>query len=154
MGIIGECSPSSLVLPSSSEPHTSSLLPSGYFDLDPSRTLDVIFDALTSSLLTHHRFFIDLLRCSAWSSPPSSEPVNSHEMDLSGESGSSVAAQVLGFKFKHYQDQTVMRKGEEAPKEMVLMAAILVREGLVKLKELWEHVSLRRFAARVEEEKS
>lgn len=62
-------------------------------------------------------------------------------MDLAGETGSSVAAQVLGFKFKHYQDQTILRKGEEVPKELVLVAAILIREGFVKLKELWEHVS-------------
>lgn len=113
----------------------------GYFDLDPSRTLDVIYDAFIASITTHHRFFVDLLRCSTWAAPKPTAPINAPDMDLAFENGSSVAAQVLGFKFRHYQDQSVIRNGEETPREMYLMAGVMIKEGLVQLKHLLEHVS-------------
>jgi THO complex subunit 2 len=134
----------------------------GYFDLDPSRTLDLILDIFISNFISHHRFFVDLLRCSTWgpssaSSPSTTSdatiPQNSdeaggkeggeeEEAELDRETGSTVAAQILGLKFQHYQEQTVMRAGEETPREMYLVAAIMVKQGLIKLKELWNHVCL------------
>jgi THO complex subunit 2 len=136
----------------------------GYFDLDPSRTLDLILDIFISNVSSHHRFFVDLLRCSTWAPSSSSSSSSSsslsttdatkfpnsneagkageEEAELDQETGSTVAAQILGLKFQHYQEQTVMRAGEETPREMYLVAAIMVKKGLIKLKELWNHVSL------------
>lgn len=117
----------------------------GYFDLDPARTLDLILDAFVANVVSHHRFFVDLLRCSTWgpsSILTASIPAPSDEEELSEERGSPVMAQVLGFKFQHYQDQAVLRSGEEAPRELYLVSAIMIRKNLIKLKDLWNHVSL------------
>lgn len=39
----------------------------GYFDLDPNRVLDVLLDVFSTYLIAHHRFFLELVRCSGWS---------------------------------------------------------------------------------------
>ncbi|CED85283.1 KEKE-like motif-containing transcription regulator (Rlr1)/suppressor of sin4 [Phaffia rhodozyma] len=123
----------------------------GYFDLDPSKTVDLILDAFATHLVTHHRFFLDLLRSSPWAPPPISPPSTPSasgtlsttigEKELRGESGSSVLAQVLGFKFGYYQDQDVIRSGERLPDYYYLMAAVLIKEGFMKLTDFWVHLS-------------
>ena len=104
----------------------------GYFDLDPNRVLDVILDLFSSYLTTHWSFFLVLLSLSpwkgqcgnlAWINEERNEPtkvelgssrfrdksldeVLSMAEDLKpppAQSAPRVMAQVLGFKFRHYQ---------------------------------------------------
>lgn len=104
----------------------------GYFDLDPNRALDIILDMFSVHLTTHYTFFISLLSCSPWAPPGRRGLVGKQEdmnvdvkppsyagktldeiLDLhdstqasrsdTGRDGSRVLAQVLGFKFVHYQ---------------------------------------------------
>ncbi|KAI0032028.1 transcription factor/nuclear export subunit protein 2-domain-containing protein, partial [Vararia minispora EC-137] len=53
-------------------------------------------------------------------------------------SQAKVMAQVLGFKFRHYQAPDVK---EVAPPNLSLMAALLIREGFVTLDDLYPHLS-------------
>lgn len=112
----------------------------GYFDLDPSKTLDLILDAFVTNLATHHRFFLDLLRVSPWAPSASSSAEGGEGKGLEGKGGNFVLAQVLGFRFAYYQDQDVLRRGESTPKELGLVAAVLIKDGFVKLTDLWVHV--------------
>lgn len=98
----------------------------GHFDLDPNRALDIFLDVFSTHLATNYTFFLSLLSLSPWAPPrvtpetPESRP----EPDYSGKDldeilliaesrsnaktcsdssrGSTVLAQVLGFKFSHY----------------------------------------------------
>lgn len=76
--------------------------------------------------------------------PPSSQGSNSR-----------VLAQVLGFKFSHYQVRDVSHwssmlltlaqfteASETTPKNLYLMAAILIREGFISPEDLYPHVSV------------
>ena len=89
----------------------------GYFDLDPSRALDIILDVFADNILNHHVFFRQLLRLSPWQS---SEPAEVKQVATNGdekgkksmlpdgsfesksEGSGSVCAQILGFKFAWY----------------------------------------------------
>ena len=97
----------------------------GYFDLDPNRALDVILDIFSVHLATHSTFFLALLQCSPWAAPAENrhppapispdmyrgksldeilamtETVNTAAVDP--EHRPRILAQVLGFKFQHYQ---------------------------------------------------
>ena len=92
----------------------------GHFDLDPNRALDVFLDIFATHLATHSSFFLALLSLSPWAPtisteapPPTSGGTrfdnvlanaeilsDSAPSDLSKPNG--VLAQVLGFKFAHY----------------------------------------------------
>lgn len=138
----------------------------GYFDLDPTRVLDIILDIFANSVVNHHPFFLALLLASPWgrdrksSSTDSSktketsneessamdldEPEQSStsiphlEFKLSEELGNSTCAQVLGFKFQFYLKEHVK---EVVPKDLYLAAALLIREGLVRLSDLMNHLN-------------
>ncbi|KAF9224309.1 hypothetical protein BS17DRAFT_779623 [Gyrodon lividus] len=69
----------------------------------------------------------------AESSSPSYNRLNSNP---TGES--RVLAQVLGFKFAHYQGPDAY---EPSQKNLYLTAAILIREGFVSLEELYPHLA-------------
>jgi THO complex subunit 2 len=102
----------------------------GYFDLDPNRALDVILDIFSTNLSAHYSFFLELLAFSSWA--PDVKTVSqvstegkpyrgksfdevlriAEDMSFLGEKreppelkkgGNRVLAQVLGFKFTHYQ---------------------------------------------------
>ena len=105
----------------------------GYFDLDPNRTLDVILDLFSTYLTTHWSFFFVLLslspwkgRCESltWINEERAEPMKeeggpskyqgkkldeilamaeSTGLSKPVQSTPRVMAQVLGFKFRHYQ---------------------------------------------------
>lgn len=113
----------------------------GFFELDPNRTLDVVLDAFLPHLRTHHRLFLALLRCSPWA-PPSPPPADAADigLDLHGERGLTAVGQVLGFKFRFYASQDSLRDGRPTPPELYLLAAVLVREGFVRLQDLWSHL--------------
>ncbi|KAL0949134.1 hypothetical protein HGRIS_009218 [Hohenbuehelia grisea] len=141
----------------------------GQFDLDPNRALDVIIDVLSVHLATHHVFFLALLSFSPWAGefqPPSDitmedagettpsddSPYKDKTLDevlsiadkgVHGPtelptSGFRVLAQVLGFKFTYYQSS---EHGETTPKALYLTAALLIREGLINLEDLYHHLS-------------
>ena len=81
----------------------------GYFDLDPSRTLDIILDVFADNVLYHHVFFRELLRLSPWApkshtrtQQDSSERTSLLPDGSLGEArtdSTSMCAQILGFKF-------------------------------------------------------
>lgn len=100
----------------------------GYFDLDPSRALDIILDVMSTHVTTHYSFFLALLRASTWHRPPQASTLRmdvdetnksmfaGKTLDLIlqiAEGGNAtqpkspekpqVCAEVLGFKFVHYQ---------------------------------------------------
>ncbi|KAI0312477.1 transcription factor/nuclear export subunit protein 2-domain-containing protein [Amylostereum chailletii] len=52
--------------------------------------------------------------------------------------GAKVMAQVLGFKFRHYQSPDVT---ESTPRQLDLMAALLIRENFIALEDLYPHLS-------------
>ncbi|TFY55341.1 hypothetical protein EVG20_g9356 [Dentipellis fragilis] len=52
--------------------------------------------------------------------------------------GTRVMAQVLGFKFRHYQLPEVT---EATPRNLYLTAALLIREGFITLEDLLPHIS-------------
>ena len=92
----------------------------GHFDLDPNRALDVFLDIFATHLATHYTFFLALLSLSPWAPTISSEApppspggtrfddvlANAEILSDSAPSDlnkpNDVLAQVLGFKFAHY----------------------------------------------------
>ncbi|EEB90990.1 hypothetical protein MPER_10727 [Moniliophthora perniciosa FA553] len=140
----------------------------GYFDLDPNKALDIILDVMSVHLTTHYTFFIALLYLSPWTqldqwkNAPTRDEVTSIDSapspyqgksldevlslaDRSSgspstiEKGPSVLAQVLGFKFAHYQSPEVQ---EQPPKSLYLTAAILIRERFIELEDLYPHLAM------------
>ncbi|CDO68724.1 hypothetical protein BN946_scf184652.g51 [Trametes cinnabarina] len=137
----------------------------GYFDLDPNRVLDIILDVFSVHLATHHSFFIALLSFSPWGSRAQSdvkqegmavepdparyrgktlmevlriaEADSAARLDDVDTSNARVLAQVLGFKFRYYQSPEVM---ESTPRHLYLMTALLIREGFLRLEDLYPHV--------------
>lgn len=82
----------------------------GYFDLDPIRTLDIILDVFADNVLYHHVFFRELLKASPWAPKKELAQANGYHTESllpdgsmgSSTTGSSVCAQILGFKFAWY----------------------------------------------------
>ncbi|KAL6309570.1 transcription factor/nuclear export subunit protein 2-domain-containing protein [Sparassis latifolia] len=69
----------------------------------------------------------------------SSNPWTAEPPRFSSEgSHTRVLAQVLGFKFSHYQSPEV---SEITPHSLFLMTAILVREGFITLEDVYAHIS-------------
>ncbi|CAL1701359.1 unnamed protein product [Somion occarium] len=142
----------------------------GYFDLDPNRALDVMLDVFSVHLATHYRFFLSFLLSSPWSSRSTRQPSKDkmaiepdpeqyRDMTLDevlqlaelqsgyiapsspfspNGSNSRVLAQVLGFKFTYYQSPEVL---ERTPKNLYLMAGLLIREGFITLEDLYSHIT-------------
>ncbi|KAH9899792.1 transcription factor/nuclear export subunit protein 2-domain-containing protein [Cubamyces lactineus] len=136
----------------------------GYFDLDPNRVLDIILDVFSVHLATHHSFFIALLSFSPWGNrthdvkqedmavepDPAqyrgkslmevlkiAEAQAGARLDDVDSSNARVLAQVLGFKFRYYQSLEV---SESTPQNLFLMTALLIREGFLRLEDLYPHV--------------
>ncbi|KZT54519.1 hypothetical protein CALCODRAFT_485477 [Calocera cornea HHB12733] len=144
----------------------------GFFDLDPHRVLDLIFDVMESTVVTRWQWFLELLREAGWARrrPEGGKGKEKESTELPREwiapsmfEGKTleeilretetcdpletsaevkvmdVPAQLLGFKFSnhiHNQPNT-----PSAPKkELYLMVAILIREGVVSLPALYPHL--------------
>lgn len=90
----------------------------GFYDLSPARVLDILIDAFCQNLVSHWRFFLDLLECTPWSvrnlankgkakATDSLDPSDTSETEFAGamnlERGNLILTQVLGFKFSSYQ---------------------------------------------------
>lgn len=135
----------------------------GFFDLDPNKALDIILDVMSVDLTSHYTFFFALLSFSPWARPStlsydeSSMSTDPKPDQFRGKTldevlnladprsqwsnadmapGSRVLAQILGFKLNYYQSTDV----PETPKSLYLTAALLIREGLVALEDLYPHV--------------
>jgi THO complex subunit 2 len=95
----------------------------GFFDLDPTRALDIILDVFQDNILHHHVFFRELLKASPWGDHTVPE-VSKQDGATSEErvllpdgsfkfkprSSSSVCAQILGFKFAWYSVSGCVRR--------------------------------------------
>ncbi|KDQ14762.1 hypothetical protein BOTBODRAFT_32521 [Botryobasidium botryosum FD-172 SS1] len=55
----------------------------GYFDLDPNRALDIIIDIFAAHVITHHGFFLELIRRALWSRSVRPEDRDAMEVDTS-----------------------------------------------------------------------
>jgi THO complex subunit 2 len=119
----------------------------GYFDLETNRVLDIILDLFVSNVSLHYPFFLALLRASPWAqdrgkgkADETISPEGKDEKELRWmheEQGNSTCAHILGFKLQwHARESSV----GETPYEMLLVAALLIRHGFVRTKELWHHV--------------
>jgi THO complex subunit 2 len=96
----------------------------GYFDLDPNRVLDVILDAFLINVFEYWDFFVALLLASPWS-----------EEKLVQK---SIVATVLGFKFRYY---TLPEAKWTLPIQLLWIAAIMIKHGIVELDALYPHLS-------------
>jgi THO complex subunit 2 len=131
--------------------HFVSQLLKGYFDLDPTRTVDIILDVFSEQLVNHHAFFRDLLAASPWSRGRTSvmSEVSMEVDDVSADkgkgraipdgtlpvqSGNSVVAQVLGFKFKNQQVTGILFREREERRYWWLAKAAHLRE----VEKLWQ----------------
>lgn len=114
----------------------------GYFDLDPNRVIDVLFDAFERACSGAHG-----ATAAAASNAPAGAP---------GQLGNFLALvdgfqpqhvlQILGFKFRNYYEQTLSGKSSNgnigvAPQSLFDVAAMLVKTGRISLEGLYAHVS-------------
>lgn len=151
----------------------------GAFELDPGRVLDVLLDTAACTVVSNARFFVKLLRGSAWW-PKHLPTLNDdeqatqqgreeqkaekerlkavadgaffdklHKEGISAffespegyeKGGNKVAAQLLGFKFRYYQQEDVR---ESTPENLLVLSALLIKIGFVDLADLYPHLSPR-----------
>ncbi|KAJ3196805.1 THO complex subunit 2 [Irineochytrium annulatum] len=110
----------------------------GYFDLNPNKVLDVVLDIFIANVTDHWDFFIELLEASCWCGRSVSRRLGNEEAkDLKGER--SVCGQVLGFKFDYYN--SVAPPTQNTPPQLFWIAALLIRHQLVRLEDLYSHLS-------------
>ena len=105
----------------------------GFFNLDPNRVLDVIFDVFTAQILNHWQFFVQLLLNSPWK-PKSIKSATNLITELKPR---SICGQLLGFKFKSYNSPDRL---EVAPKELYLCTAILIKHQIVNFDDVYVHL--------------
>jgi THO complex subunit 2 len=105
----------------------------GFFNLDPNRVLDIILESFASGNIWNQEPYLTLLS------------------DYKGK----YVAQVLGFKFQHHLDrlQTALKVPKSPtsptldhlesliPKRLCLVCAILVARKVIKLEDIWSHLS-------------
>ncbi|KAI8809248.1 transcription factor/nuclear export subunit protein 2-domain-containing protein, partial [Cladochytrium replicatum] len=118
----------------------------GYFDLDPNRVLDLILDVFTANLVDQWDLYLELLNLSPWRmrTKPAAGKQNGEmdEDDTPGRGavgdGHPVFGQILGFKFSFYNspDCTV-----STPIQLYMVSAILIKNNLVKLEDLYPHLA-------------
>ncbi|KAI9098574.1 transcription factor/nuclear export subunit protein 2-domain-containing protein [Phlyctochytrium arcticum] len=100
----------------------------GYFRIDPNRVLDIILDLFTANIADHWDFFLRLLEISPWAP----------RQDQDGQKALSKCGQVLGFKFDWYNKKST---GRNVPENLVYVAAVLIKHGLVQLGDLYPHLT-------------
>lgn len=69
----------------------------GVFHIDPNRALDIVLDLMISQLQVNYKFWVELLKQSAW--------IEKHiQPDASGETTtpSAIMAQLIGFRFLNF----------------------------------------------------
>ncbi|KAI8812587.1 transcription factor/nuclear export subunit protein 2-domain-containing protein, partial [Cladochytrium replicatum] len=118
----------------------------GYFDLDPNRVLDLILDVFTANLVDQWDLYLKLLNLSPWRRRSKAAAGKQNgEMDEDDTQGIApvgdghlVFGQILGFKFSFYNspDCTV-----STPIQLYMVSAILIKNNLVKLEDLYPHLA-------------
>ncbi|KAK9350976.1 transcription factor/nuclear export subunit protein 2-domain-containing protein [Lipomyces doorenjongii] len=123
-------------------PHSMSLVNSttrniisiiGYFDLDPNRALDIFLDVFAVNMVANCPFFLALLKSSPWW-PRRTAIANSIEEVNVG--GNALAASLLGFKLQSY-----VTASEPVPDNLIMLVAVLVKEGFICLADIYSHVA-------------
>ncbi|KAK9256591.1 transcription factor/nuclear export subunit protein 2-domain-containing protein [Lipomyces tetrasporus] len=123
-------------------PHSMSLVNStsrnivsiiGYFDLDPNRALDIFLDVFAVNMVANCPFFLALLKSSPWW-PRTPAIANSIEEINVG--GNALAASLLGFKLQSY-----VTASEPVPDNLIMLIAVLVKEGFICLADIYPHVA-------------
>lgn len=109
----------------------------GYFDLDPNRVLDVLIELFAFNLLSHWRFLMLVCKLSPWFSDEGHDfrPSLIGSGDLESQRGNHSAAQIIGFKFQQIKQLADDDQG------LIMLTALLIKEGLLKLQDLWPHLS-------------
>jgi THO complex subunit 2 len=134
----------------------------GYFNLSPTRVLDVLLDVFACSFEHEWVYWLDVLKCTPWGLDAPwkgskgkgraiAEDVAQLDTDkiepfILKEAGHRVLAEVLGFKFAEYQVSHIKLKGlltcqreessETTSMGLVYVAALLIKEGFVKSLDL------------------
>ncbi|KAK9469171.1 transcription factor/nuclear export subunit protein 2-domain-containing protein [Lipomyces arxii] len=106
----------------------------GYFDLDPNRGLDIFLDLFAANIVANCMFFIALLKSMSWW-PQKLASIASLD-DLRQGGGNSVAASLLGYKLQSYT-----RENTPVPENLIMLIAVLVKEGFVSLFDIYPHFS-------------
>ncbi|CAG7849120.1 THO complex subunit 2 [Serendipita indica DSM 11827] len=133
----------------------------GYFDLDPTRMLDLILDVFSTHVMTHSDLFLYIIREFSGTRTRllgSTSDIDS-SMDTSESSESALErrlqeaegpltnpptlpqlknplAQLLGFKFSHYAADE-----QSVPRELMFVTALLIREGHLSIADIYNHLS-------------
>lgn len=105
----------------------------GYFDLDPVRSLDIIFDIFAMNIVRNSEFYLNVLKQSTWW--PIHLATHGSLQDLS-QGGNSMAAQIIGFKLKSYS-----QLGENVPDAYMMLVAVLIKEGFICLGDIYPFLS-------------
>ncbi|KAG8791241.1 THO complex subunit 2, partial [Serendipita sp. 398] len=132
----------------------------GYFDLDPTRMLDLMLDIFSTHMMTHYHYFLHLLkqftesRVRLLSDGRMSDAVmdtpgqgNGFEARLKNAEGvlpvipvvdglKNPLAQLLGFKLSSYA-----ANGQSPPQTLMFVIALLIREGLLTIDDIYYHLS-------------
>lgn len=103
----------------------------GYFSLDPNRVLDLVLDVASRNIKSNHAFFIQFMNQSSWVSTKN---------EMSSQSLSSLLAALLGMKFQNYSRIKKKERIMDA-ENLYLVAAVLVRNGLLDPKDLYPYLS-------------
>jgi len=141
----------------------------GYFELDPNRVLDNILDICSQNLLSHTRFMMHFLHHSPWAPTALATPipfaqasaaekrqrldsiqsdfVKYYRADICKEGGSTLAAELLGFKLR-YCSSVTSQKSSATPESLVFLIALLIKTGFIKLSDIYPYVRLRGFVAK------
>lgn len=75
----------------------------GVFHIDPNRALDIILDFMISQLQVNYKFWVELLKQSAW--------IEKHiKPDATGETTtpSAIMAQLIGFRFLNFHVKYIL----------------------------------------------
>ncbi|KAG8827201.1 THO complex subunit 2, partial [Serendipita sp. 399] len=132
----------------------------GYFDLDPTRMLDLMLDVFSTHLITHYYYFLQILSQFTESRvrllderKKADIPMEMSGKDITFETRLKDAegvlpimpvvdglknplAQLLGFKLSFYATN-----GQNAPQTLMFVIALLIREGLFSINDIYLHLS-------------
>jgi THO complex subunit 2 len=116
----------------------------GYFDLHPTKVLDIILDVFIANVIDHYDYFIELLLVSPWRPKRKPKPdVEIIDLDsgITKEEeewvGNVTCSEVFGFKFDFYNTPG----SPSIPSQVCWTAAVLIRHGIIQLEHLYTHLS-------------
>ncbi|KAJ1568862.1 THO complex subunit 2, partial [Cladochytrium tenue] len=112
----------------------------GYFDLSPSKVLDVLLDIFIANVTDNWDFFVRLLAAGPWKSKEISRRVKrgEEEVEVKEAEGNYVCGQILGFKFDYYN--RVAPPTQNTPAQLFWVTSLLVKHKLVRLDDVYPHL--------------